>query len=109
LFLYKKDGIMQSCKMVLILFCSLLGFVVPFLAFAADDGAKTFQESCSPCHTAKVRPLDNRHLTREQWKDTIDRMIDQGAEVPKAKKAELLDYLVSTHGPAGDASDAGKK
>jgi hypothetical protein len=36
-------------------------------------------------------------------------MIDQGAEVPKAKKAELLDYLVSTHGPAGAASDAGKK
>jgi hypothetical protein len=36
-------------------------------------------------------------------------MIDMGTEVPKAKKSELLDYLVSVHGPAVVATDAGKK
>ncbi len=100
---------MQSRRMVLILFCSLLGFAVPCLAVAADDRAKVFEESCSPCHSAKIRPLDNTRLTREQWKDAVDRMIDMGTEVPKAKKAELLDYLVSTHGPADVAADARKK
>ncbi len=94
---------------MLILFCLLLGFSVPCLAVAVDDGAKVFEESCSPCHSAKVRPLDSTHLSRRQWEETIDRMIDMGTEVPKKKKAELLDYLVSTHGPAGVATDTGKK
>lgn len=83
--------------------------IISCFAVAADDGTKIFAESCSPCHSAKMRPLDNKHLTREQWKDTIDRMIDQGAEVPKKKIPELLDYLVQTHGPAATAPDAGKK
>lgn len=95
--------------MVLILFCSTLGFAVPCLAVASDGGAKVFAESCSPCHSAKIRSLENTHLTREQWKDAVDCMVDQGAEVPKAKKAELLDHLVSAHGPAGTATDADKK
>jgi hypothetical protein len=56
-----------------------------------------------------MRPLDNIHQSRDQWKDAVDRMIDQGAEVPKKKIPELLDYLVRTHGPAATTSDAGKK
>ncbi len=87
----------------------LLGSLFPFPATAVDDGAKVYTDVCLPCHTAKMRPLDNSHLTKEQWKDAIDRMIDQGVEVPKGKMPELLDYLSRTHGPAGAATDAGKK
>jgi hypothetical protein len=86
----------------------LLGVGLPCLALAAGDGAKMYVESCSPCHSASIRPLDNTHLTAEKWKETVERMIDLGAEVPKGKMSELLDYLNTTHGPAGASSDTGK-
>ena len=97
---------MQSHR--ILVFCStLLGFAILRLALAADDGAKTFKEVCSQCHTAKVRPLDNKHLTNEQWNQAVTKMVDLGAEVPKEKVPALLDYLASTHGPAD--AEAGKK
>jgi cytochrome c5 len=95
---------MQSSRKLLVLCSTLMAFAIPSLYVAADDGAKIFDESCSPCHSTSVRPLDNKRMTKEQWKETIEKMIDLGAEVPKKKKSELLDYLASTHGP-----DAGKK
>jgi len=87
----------------------LFGLTTPPFALAADDGAKTFKEVCSSCHTAKVRPLNNKHLTREQWKQAVDKMIDLGVEVPKGKIPDLLDYLVRVQGPAGAAAGDGKK
>lgn len=101
---------MQLYRKSLLLLCAmLLACVAPGFASAADDGTNILAESCSGCHSARVRPLDNVHLTREQWKDTIDRMIDQGAEVPKGKIPVLLDYLAKTHGPIVTATDADKK
>jgi cytochrome c1 len=88
---------------------TVLGSLFPFVAVAADDGAKIFAESCSPCHSAKIRSLDNTRLTKEQWTEAVDRMIDQGAEVPRGKKQVLLEYLVSTHGPVSAATETGKK
>ena len=101
---------MPSYRLLPVLLCStLLVVAVMRSAVAGEDGAKIFAESCSPCHSAKIRPLDNKHLTRERWKETVERMIDQGAEVSKAKKPELLDYLVRTHGPAGTGTSGGEK
>ncbi len=98
-----------SRRVLSLLTCSsLLGFAAPRLAFAEEDGAKIFAESCSSCHTAKTRPLDDVHLTREQWKEAIDKMIPLGAEVPEKKIPALLDYLARTHGPAGTSIDGGK-
>jgi len=94
----------------ILFFClTLFGFAIPRFALAADDGAKTFKEVCSSCHTAKVRPLNNKHLTKEQWKQAVDKMIDLGVDVPKAKIPDLLDYLVRTQGPAGATAGDGKK
>lgn len=97
----------MEAKKVLLLVCStLLGLATPCLA--ADDGAKIFSEVCSECHTAKKQPLDKIHLTRGDWSETLERMVSYGAEIPKGKTSELLDYLVKTHGPAG-TTDEGKK
>lgn len=87
----------------------LLGICIPCFAIAADDGAKTYSRSCSPCHSAEIRPLDKISMTREQWQESIDIMIEIGADVPKGKMAELLDYLILTHGPTGTAAGVGKK
>ncbi len=72
----------------------------PRLAVRADGGEKIFTESCASCHDAKTRPLDSVRMTREKWKDAVERMEGQGADVPRGKKLDvLLDWLVRTHGP----------
>lgn len=98
-----------SWKLLVLMGSALFVFSLSCLAVAADDGAKVYADVCTPCHTTKIRPLDNTHLTKEQWKEAIDKMIDQGAEVPNRKISELLDYLTRTHGPAGTTTDAGGK
>ena len=72
----------------------------PRPATAAEEGEKIFQESCSSCHNPKQKPLEGKHMTREKWKDAIERMEGTGVDVPSGKKLEvLLDWLVSRHGP----------
>ncbi|HEX9289876.1 MAG TPA: cytochrome c [Anaeromyxobacteraceae bacterium] len=76
-------------------------------AVIADEGEKVFQESCTSCHNAKTRPLDKTRLTREKWKEAVERMEGMGTEVPGGKKlSSLLDYLEQTHGPDGSAPAA---
>jgi cytochrome c5 len=82
----------------------LLSLVVlsaaPRLA-AADEGQKAYQESCTACHNATTRPLEGKRLTREQWKEAIEKMEGLGADVPSGqKRSALLDYLEATHGPS---------
>lgn len=97
---------METKKVLLLAGSVLLGLATPCLA--ADDGAKILADVCAECHTAKKNPLDKIHLTKGEWSDTLERMVGYGAEIPKGKIPELLDYLVKTHGPAG-ATDDGKK
>jgi mono/diheme cytochrome c family protein len=79
---------------------ALVALAVPRTASAADDGEKVYRESCTSCHTSKQRPLDTVHMSREKWKDAVERMDAFGAEIPSGKKLDaLLDYLVATHGP----------
>jgi mono/diheme cytochrome c family protein len=77
----------------------VFGFVAPQLAFAQDAGAKAFAETCSACHTAKIRPLDKKRMSKDEWKKAIDKMTNLGAEIPKDQVPQILDYLARTHGP----------
>jgi cytochrome c5 len=81
----------------------------PLLHVRADEGEKLVQESCGACHDAKTRPLSGYHLTREKWKETVERMEGLGAEPPSGKKlSDLLDYLARTHGPESPAPEGTK-
>jgi len=74
---------------------------------AEDEGAKVYGDVCTACHSATTRPLDDVHLTRAQWKNTVTRMNGFGRAVPDAKLPALLDYLERTHGqPAAGVSRA---
>jgi cytochrome c5 len=76
----------------------------------ADDGEKIYKDICTACHDAKTRPLDNIRLSRKEWKEAVERMEGQGADVPSGKKLEaLLDYLERTHGPAAPGAAPEKK
>ena len=98
---------MQPYRKILVLVSALLALAASWAAVAADDGAKIVAEVCSQCHTPKRNPLDNVHLTKEQWSETLERMAGYGAEVPKGKISELVEYLARTYPLSG--ADAGKK
>jgi hypothetical protein len=98
-----------SRKLSVLIGSALMGFTLPCLSAAADEGAKVYTDACTPCHTEKMRPLDKVRMTKDQWKESIDLMIAQGVEVPKGKMPALLDYLIRTHGPASAPTDSRKK
>jgi hypothetical protein len=59
------------------------------------SGAQTFAEACRGCHNSR-KPLNNSRLTREEWKEAIERMANYRSRLPDAKLPGLLDYLVAT-------------
>jgi hypothetical protein len=103
---------MQSTRFLPLLFLAFFASAAP--AFAAEDkaaepGAKIFEESCLTCHKGK-ETLDQVRLTRDKWKEAIDRMIDSSFLDPvpsKDKQKLLLEFLVKTKGPV-DAAGASK-
>jgi cytochrome c5 len=92
---------MRSNKMnvIALSLAVVFGVAVPGFVLAADEGQKAFSETCSACHTAKIRPLDKKRMSKDEWKKAIDKMTNLGAEIPKDKVPQILDYLAKTHGP----------
>jgi len=81
-------------------------------AIAADaDVAAYFQTDCVSCHQRKKKPIDDKHLSRTEWKESIDKMLELGKLDPVPSKefiTSLLDWLEKTHGPADSAAAAPK-
>jgi hypothetical protein len=61
------------------------------------EGVTLLEARCSVCHSAdRVKQAKE---TREQWGQTVSRMIGKGAKLTEAEKAVLVDYLAKTYGP----------
>jgi len=103
---------MQLIKTYLILSAMVLWFAQPFVALAADDGAKFFEEDCSEeCHNPNKKPLTVKNMSRTEWKDAINIMLEKERLDPvpsKERISVLLDYLVSHFGPL-DVAGSGSK
>ena len=65
------------------------------------DGKEIATENCQACH--KLTNLTKAHKSLDDWKDTVQTMIDRGANVPADKVDILVQYLVKNFGPK-DAS-----
>ncbi len=62
------------------------------------DGEALLEERCTDCHS--LDRVAQRSYTREQWENTVDRMIDRhGAELDDEEREVVLDYLVENYGP----------
>ena len=68
------------------------------------DGKAIAMENCQACH--KLTNLTKAHKTLDDWKDTVQTMIDRGANVPADKVDILVQYLAKNFGPK-DASSPG--
>jgi cytochrome c5 len=65
------------------------------------DGKAIATENCQACH--KLTNLTKAHKDLDDWKDTVQTMIDRGANVPPDKVDILVQYLAKNFGPK-DAS-----
>jgi mono/diheme cytochrome c family protein len=65
------------------------------------DGKAIATENCQACH--KLTNLTKAHKSLDDWKDTVQLMIDRGANVPADKVDTLVQYLAKNFGPK-DAS-----
>jgi cytochrome c5 len=65
------------------------------------DGKAIAMENCQACH--KLTNLTKAHKDLDDWKDTVQTMIDRGANVPTDQIDTLVQYLAKNFGPK-DAS-----
>lgn len=77
-----------------------------FLAIAADDEAKLLPDgpakelmgrTCFQCHDSSS--FRKKRLTRDEWVDTVGKMVDQGADATSQEQTAIVDYLVQNFGP----------
>lgn len=61
------------------------------------DGQVLLEERCTDCHgLARVTAAEK---TRDQWEDTVTRMVNLGARLNDEEQTALIDYLAQTYGP----------
>jgi cytochrome c5 len=65
------------------------------------DGKAIATENCQACH--KLTNLTKAHKNLDDWKETVQTMIDRGANVPADQVDILVQYLSKNFGPK-DAS-----
>jgi cell division septation protein DedD len=68
------------------------------------DGKAIATENCQACH--KLTNLTKAHKDLDDWKDTVQTMIDRGANVPPDKVDILVQYLAKNFGPKDNSAPA---
>jgi mono/diheme cytochrome c family protein len=60
-------------------------------------GQTLMQQRCSVCHS--LNRVTSAQKTVDQWKTTVDRMINNGAQISPAEEQTLVAYLAQTYHP----------
>jgi len=63
----------------------------------AGDGAVLLEERCTVCHG--LDRTTSARKTREEWEQTVVRMVGKGAELNEEEQEILIAYLTETYGP----------
>ena len=68
------------------------------LMVAAPGASETF-DACTPCHSERI--VVQQGLTREQWDEALDWMVEEQEMEPieGGARAVILDYLAAHYGP----------
>ena len=59
------------------------------------DGQALMQQRCTVCHSADR--ITSAQKTAAQWKTTVDKMINNGAQISPAEEQILVNYLAQTY------------
>jgi cytochrome c5 len=63
----------------------------------AEAGQALLEERCTSCHG--LDRTTSQTKTREEWEQTVTRMVQKGAELNDQEMTTLIDYLAETYGP----------
>ena len=63
----------------------------------ALDGETLLKDRCTDCHD--LDRTTRAQKTREEWDDTVARMVDKGTKLTDEEQTVLVDYLAATYGP----------
>ena len=63
----------------------------------AGNGAALLEERCTVCHG--LDRSTSARKTREEWEQTVVRMVGKGAELNEEEQKILIAYLTETYGP----------
>jgi hypothetical protein len=61
------------------------------------SGEELLEARCTQCHG--LDRVEAVSQTEAEWKDTVESMIDLGAELTDAEAETLVQYLTETYGP----------
>lgn len=64
---------------------------------AVGDGAALLEERCTVCHGLDRTTAAQK--TRDQWEQTVVRMVNKGAQLNEEELEILIAYLAETYGP----------
>ena len=74
-------------------------------------GKETVESVCSECHGLKQ--ITEKRLTRDEWKELVNKMIENGAVIPPDDLDTVIDYLAKNFPKEGQkeesASQSGEK
>jgi cytochrome c5 len=65
-------------------------------------GEKILNASCTGCHD--LRPVQTSAKSKDEWNDTVQNMLQKGADVSDADVPVLVDYLTEAYGPLPDGA-----
>jgi len=66
------------------------------------EGEKLLQRVCGQCH--KLAIVTSRRLTKEGWQQTVQAMVDKGADASDEDFNAVIEYLAKYYGPkSGEA------
>ena len=68
---------------------------LPSVTAPAADGASLLEAPCTACHN--IDRIKQAKKTRDQWVQTVTRMVGKGAQLNAAEQTTLIDYLTKTY------------
>ncbi len=67
--------------------------------FAPGDMHDVVAKACTACHVAAQ--VTSQHKTADQWGETVNQMISNGAQVKDEDIDKVIAYLAKNYGPSG--------
>ncbi len=63
----------------------------------SKSAKELFEEKCTQCHSTE-RIVQHEPLTREEWRQVVERMRSNGCQLTDEEAERIADYLGETYG-----------
>jgi nitrate/TMAO reductase-like tetraheme cytochrome c subunit len=93
-----KRASVQVCKWaswVLLVVVGVVGLAV-MVGCSQPSAQELVEERCVGCHALTI--IETSQKTRQEWEETVDRMVAKGARLDDRQVEKVIDYLTETYG-----------